>query len=139
MSSSENLVLDQLMIPWLIFFYSHHPSAGSILHRYCKDKFFPGHQWELKVKNNLLMYLKLQIYWKAHWRNFPQGPVPIFFFFAFFSGTRMRTIIFILNRYMKNTESISSKCNLIHYHLHSDAPSKSFFNCKERTTSVWFW
>ena len=45
--SSENLVLDQVIIPKLTF------SLVSlliclILYRYCKEKFCLGHSWELK-------------------------------------------------------------------------------------------
>ena len=49
--SSENLVLDQLIIPKLIFVYTlitHLDDIVLILYWYCKEKFCLGHSWELK-------------------------------------------------------------------------------------------
>ena len=55
----ENLVLDQLIIPKVIFFLFS-SLIWLILYRYRKEKFCLGHSWELKVKLKSIM--------------FPQGP-----------------------------------------------------------------
>ena len=45
--SLENLVLDQLIIPWLTFFFFL-LLVCLILYWYCKEKFCLGHSWEFK-------------------------------------------------------------------------------------------
>ena len=59
-SRSEKLLLDQLKIPnWYFSLFSS--LACSILYRYCKEKFFLGHSWELKGQKDFFL-LVLKIY-----------------------------------------------------------------------------